>query len=106
MGLRLGRALGVKHLLVQNDSKLVIGQIKGDYEAKEERMQKYHKLTKHLTQEFDEVEFVQVPRSQNTAADEISKLASSEEGWMNKDLAMEVQKHPEHRRSSNIHYPK
>ena len=55
--LRLGRALGAKNLLVQNDSKLVIGQIKGDYEAKEERMQKYVRLTKHLTQEFDRVEF-------------------------------------------------
>ena len=62
-GLRLGRALGIKHLLVQNYSKLVIGQIKRDYEAKEERMQKYLKLTKHLTQEFEEVEFEQVPRS-------------------------------------------
>ena len=93
-GLRLERALGVKHLLVQNDSKLVTGQIKGEYEAKEERMQKYLKLTKYLTQEFDKVEFVQVPRSQNTKANEISKLASSKEGWMNKDLAMEVQKHP------------
>ena len=51
-------------------------------------------LTKHLAQEFDEVEFVQVPRSQNTVVDEISKLASSEEGGMNKDLAIEVQKHP------------
>ena len=93
-GLRLGRALGVKHLLVQNDSKLVTRQIKGEYEAKEERMQKYLRLTKHLTQEFDKVEFVQVPRSQNTMADEISKLASSKEGGMNKDLAMEAQKHP------------
>ena len=93
-GLRLGRVLGIKHLLVQNDLKLVIGQIKGDYEAKKERMQKCLKLTKHLTQEFEEVEFVQVPRSQNMAADEISKLASSEEGWMDKDLAMEIQKHP------------
>ena len=55
--------LGIKHLLVQNDSKLVIGQIKEDYEVKEERMQKYLKLTKHLTQEFEEVEFEQVPRS-------------------------------------------
>ena len=27
-------------------------------------------------------------------ADEISKLASSEDGWMDKDLAMEIQKHP------------
>ena len=38
IGLRLRKALGVKYLLVQNDSKLVIGQIKGEYEAKEERM--------------------------------------------------------------------
>ena len=45
-------------------------------------MQKYLKLTKHLIQEFEEVEFEQVPRSQNTAADEISKLASSEDGQM------------------------
>ena len=61
-GLRLGRALGIKYLLVQNDSKLVIGQIRGDYEAKEERMQKYLRLTKHLIQEFEGVEFEQVSR--------------------------------------------
>ena len=48
MGLRLGKALGVKNLLIQSNSKLVIGQIKEEYEAKEERMQKYLKLTKHL----------------------------------------------------------
>ena len=57
-GLRLGKAFGVKNLLVENDSKLVIGQIKGKYKAKEERMQKYLRLTKHLTQEFDKVDFV------------------------------------------------
>nr|XP_023875548.1 uncharacterized protein LOC111988025 [Quercus suber] len=44
--LRLGKALEAKNLLVQSDSKLVIGQIKGGYEAKEERMQKYLKQTK------------------------------------------------------------
>ena len=32
-GLRLGKALGAMNLLVQSDSKLVVGQIKGDYEA-------------------------------------------------------------------------
>ena len=48
-GLRLGKALGAKNLLIQSDSKLVIGQIRGEYKAKEERMQKYLKLTKHLT---------------------------------------------------------
>ena len=57
-------------------------------------MQKYLRPTKHLTQEFEEVDFEQVPRSQNTVADEISKLASSEDGRMDEDLAMEIQKHP------------
>ena len=59
-GLRLGMALGTKNLLIQSDSKLVIGQIKEEYEVKEERMQKYLKLTKHLAQKFHKLEFVQV----------------------------------------------
>ena len=93
-GLRLGKTLGATNLLIQSDSKLVIGQIKGDYEAKEERMQKYVRLTRHLTQEFDKVEFTQIPRSQNMTADEVSKLASSEEEGISTNLEMEVQKHP------------
>ena len=40
MGLRLRKALGAKN------------------KAKEERTQKYLRLTKHLIQEFDKVEFV------------------------------------------------
>jgi len=93
-GLRLGKALGDKNLLVQNDSKLVIGQIKREYEVKEERMQKYFRLTKRLTQGFDKVEFEQIPKSQNTVADEVSKMASSEEGSTSMSLVMEVQKCP------------
>ena len=69
---------------------MVVEQIKGEYEAKEERMQKYLRLTRHLTHEFDEVEFVQVPRNQNVLADEISKLASSEKGGLSKNLTMEI----------------
>ncbi|XP_075659174.1 uncharacterized protein LOC142629068 [Castanea sativa] len=61
-GLRLGKALGAKNLLIQSNSKLVIGQIREEYEAKEERMQKYLKLTKHLAREFDKLEFVRIPR--------------------------------------------
>ena len=93
-GLRLGKALRAMNLLIQNDSKLVIGQIKGDYEVKEERMQKYVRLTRHLTQEFDKVEFAQIPRSQNMTADEVSKLALLEEEGINTNLEMEVQKRP------------
>ena len=69
---------------------MVVEQIKGEYEAKEERIQKYLRLTRHLTHEFDKVEFIQVPRNQNVLADKISKLASSGEGGLSKNLTMEI----------------
>ena len=72
---------------------MVVGQIKEEYEAKEERMQKYLKLTKHLTHEFDKVEFVQILRSQNMIANKNTKQASSEERPTSTGLEMEVQKH-------------
>ena len=46
--MRVEKALAAKNLLLQSDLKLILGQIKEDYEAKEERMQKYLRLTKHL----------------------------------------------------------
>ena len=49
---------------------------------------------RHLAHEFDRVEFVQVPRSQNMEVDEIAKQALSEAGSMITDLKMEVQKRP------------
>ena len=50
-----------------------MGQLKEEYEAKEERMHKYLRLTRHLAHEFDRVEFIQVPRSHNMEIDEIAK---------------------------------
>ena len=92
IGLRVEKTLRAKNLLLQSDSKLIIGQIRDEYEAKKERMQKYLRLTKHLTQEFDLVEFMQIPRSQNMITDEIAKLVSSEERSTRMGLEMEVQK--------------
>ncbi|XP_075635275.1 uncharacterized protein LOC142607611 [Castanea sativa] len=78
-GLRLGKAIRAKNLVVQSDSKLVIAQIREEYEAKEERMQKYLKIAKHLAREFDKLEFVQIPKGQNMEAGEIAKIASSDD---------------------------
>ena len=41
--LRVAQALGAKNILLKSDSQLVVGQVKGDFEAKETRMQKYLK---------------------------------------------------------------
>ena len=45
----LPKALEAKNLIVQVDSQLIIGQVKGDYKAKEERMQKYLKIIQRLS---------------------------------------------------------
>ena len=92
--LRIGKALGAKSILHKSNSKLVIGQIKGEYEAKEGKMQKYLKLTNQLIQEFDQVGFIQVPQSQNSEADEVARQASSEEGMDLPILKVELQRHP------------
>ncbi|XP_075640401.1 uncharacterized protein LOC142612169 [Castanea sativa] len=44
IGLSLAKALRAKNLIIQVDSQLVIGQAKGDYEAKEERMSRKKQL--------------------------------------------------------------
>ena len=51
--LRIAWALGAKNILLKSDSQLVIGQVKGDFEAKETRMQKYLKLTNQLVSNFN-----------------------------------------------------
>ena len=59
-GLRIAWALGAKNALLRSDSQLIIGQVKGDFEVKETRTQRYHKLMNQLVSKFDRVEFAQV----------------------------------------------
>lgn len=59
--LRVARYLGVRNVLLKSDSKLVMGQINGEYEAKESRMQRYLKLTNQIIGELEQEKFMQVP---------------------------------------------
>ena len=77
--MRIAKALGVKNLKLRTDSKLSVGQITNKYEAKEERMKRYLKLTNQPVDYFDHVKFEQIPRENNLAADEIAKLAPIED---------------------------
>ncbi len=56
-------------------------------------MTKYLKLVRNAMNWFDEVTLVQVPREQNTEADALAKLASSDEAT---DQHIEVQYSPSH----------
>ena len=47
VGLKTAKILGATELDVRSDSQLVVGQVNGDYEAKEGRMQQYLQLVRH-----------------------------------------------------------
>uniref|UniRef100_A0A2N9JBP4 Reverse transcriptase domain-containing protein n=1 Tax=Fagus sylvatica TaxID=28930 RepID=A0A2N9JBP4_FAGSY len=68
-------------------------QVNGEYQRREDRMTKYLKLVRNAMKWFDEVILVQVPREQNTEADALAKLASSDEAT---DQHIEVQYSPSH----------
>jgi ribonuclease HI len=86
--LKLSKKMGVKNLTVKSDSQLVIGQIKGEYEAREDRMKKYLTVVQTLLPHFKKVEFVQIPREENVDADRLARLASSGE---ERDGFLEIQ---------------
>ena len=61
------------------DSQLVIGQVNGTCEAKEEQMRKYLNKVVRLVKKFKEVDFVQISREKNLEADTLAKEASANE---------------------------
>ena len=59
--MKVAKALGVKNLKLNSDSKLMTGQMNNEYEAKEDRMKRYLALTNQLISNFDDVKITQVP---------------------------------------------
>ena len=60
-----------------SDSRLIVGQVNGDMEAKDKRMQEYLVRVKHLQTQFHHFRLTHVPRSGNTHADSLATLATS-----------------------------
>ena len=75
--LRIAKALGVRNLMLNSDSKLMMGQITKEYEAKEDMMKRYLKLTNQLVSNFVDVRITQIPREENSEVDKVARLASS-----------------------------
>jgi hypothetical protein len=46
-GLRIVKELGANRLKIRSDSQLIVGQVNGEYEAREDRMTKYLKLVRN-----------------------------------------------------------
>ena len=64
--------------LNHGDSQLVIGQVNGTCEAKEERMKKYLGKVKQCIKSFTTTQFQHIPMEDNVEADVLDKTASAD----------------------------
>ena len=56
---------------------LVVGQVRGELEARDLRMQEYLNQVRHLQSRIESFTLSQIPRSRNTHADSLTTLATS-----------------------------
>ncbi|XP_075478914.1 uncharacterized protein LOC142519769 [Primulina tabacum] len=76
-GIRAAREVGASRIILYSDSQLITHQIKGVYEAKDDRMLKYLQLIKAQSEVFVDWSIEQIPREENNEADALAKMADS-----------------------------
>ncbi|XP_022872734.1 uncharacterized protein LOC111391716 [Olea europaea var. sylvestris] len=74
IALELARNLELEHLKIFSDSQLVVGQIEGTFESKEEKMSLYCLKVHDLQRQFKSCEIIKIPRADNGKADALSRL--------------------------------
>ena len=76
-GMMMVQKMGGKAVRVFSNSKLVVGQVKGDLEARDSRMQEYLCQIRSTQEKFKVFDLSHVPRSGNTHVDSLATLATS-----------------------------
>ena len=77
MGMTMVQKMEGRTVEIFLDSRLVVGQVKGELEAMDVRMQEYLNQARHLQSGFDSFSLHQIPRSRNTHDDSLTTLATS-----------------------------
>ena len=76
-GMTVVQRIGGKSIKLFLDSRLVVGKVRGEFEAKDEKMQRYLNQVKCLQLKFNSFDLLHVPRSGNAHADSLAMLATS-----------------------------
>ena len=77
IGMAMVQKIGGKTVEMFSDSRLVVGQIKGELEAQDTRMQKYLSQARRIQTKFEFFDLLYIPRNGNTHADSLATLATS-----------------------------
>ncbi|KAL0295870.1 UNVERIFIED_CONTAM: hypothetical protein Sangu_3180100 [Sesamum angustifolium] len=77
LGMRMAQDAGASHLLAYSDSRLIVKQVSGEYEAKEDSMVQYLQHIEELKTKFKSFQLQQIPKEENVKVDSLSKLANA-----------------------------
>jgi len=77
IGLQLTQQMGLRYLEAHGDSKLIINQVKGEYEVRYDDLIPYHHVTIKLADSFDGFYISHMSRLLNTKADALATLVAT-----------------------------
>ena len=76
LGMRAAMDMKIKRLEVYGDSALVINQLNGEWETRDEKLLPYREYISDLAKEFEFIKFDHVSRIENQIADALATLAA------------------------------
>ena len=88
-GMTMVQRMGARIVEVFSNSRLVVGQVKGEFEAKDTRMQDYLSQVKRLQSGFESFSLQQVPRSRTTHAESLATLSTSSAQCLHRVILVE-----------------
>ena len=93
-GLRLAKELQVDSLMVYSDSKLVVSQVLGEFQARDDRMAAYLEKVKVKLRNFSRHEVKHIDRDDNANADALGMLATSRDAELLRLVPIEIISEP------------
>ncbi|KAI5354401.1 hypothetical protein L3X38_007296 [Prunus dulcis] len=93
-GLRLAKSMNAKQIRIHSDSQLIVNQVTADFAAKDASMYAYLSTAHRLLQSFQAYEIKQIPRSENSHADALARLASAINDKVGRRVPVEILAQP------------
>ena len=76
-GLTLAHQMGAENIQVFGDSQLIINQVQGEYQAKDDSMIQYLAVAQRLIKKFKSCKLTQIPREHNSQAEALANLGAA-----------------------------
>ena len=104
-GMSMIHRMGGKSVTMISDSRLVVSQVKGELEARDDRIREYLTRVKYLQKNFESFDLQHIPRSGNTHADSLATLATSLDQSLPRMILVEDLGKPTGERGKMIYVP-